>query len=363
VRLAERPDILTAEPPRQDWLLARWDNGKTVGVLPRGKTGLLTSAGGAGKTYLVSQLAIAVATGGFWLETFCVLKPGHVLLALAEEELEEAQRRIWRAANAADLSAAQRAEAAQRIDLLPLHGVSAALTSSTPAGAIIETAVAAELRTRLEQRGVEWALVVLDPLSRWAGGGIEGDNEGATRFVQVIETLTSVPGRPSVLVAHHSSKISTREGSSDARGVSAIRDGFRWQAAIDVVEDEHGGRGLRFRNKKSNYSVEFPELTLVRNTESGTEGTLRLASAAEAETLKPKPGGRAAVSDGDIRARVLDTVRRVPGLTSATQIAERTQGAKGRVLDAVKALRLDGRIIDAIDGSFEVYEPSTTNGV
>src|SRR5690606_14534133 len=113
----------------------------------------------------------------------------------------------------------QRREIAERIHLLPLAGVSVALTCSPAPGVVSPTAAADELRRLLEARGVEWSLVILDPLSRWAGGGVEADNEAATRFCQTVESLTGVPGDPTVLVAHHSSKASTRDGAADARGV------------------------------------------------------------------------------------------------------------------------------------------------
>src|SRR5690606_37428128 len=107
-----------------------------------------------------------------------------------------------------------------RIHVLPLAGVSVALTCSPERGVIMATETAGALRKQLDARGVEWSLIIIDPLSRWAGGGVEADNEAATRFCQVVETLTTVPGNPSVLVAHHSSKMSAKDGSADARGVS-----------------------------------------------------------------------------------------------------------------------------------------------
>ncbi len=339
VCLADVPEVLLEEPPPQVWLLSRWQDQRDHGVLPRGRTGLLTATGGVGKTYALIQLALAVASGGFWLDTFRAAEPGHVLLALAEEDLDEVRRRIWRAANAAELSTSERRAIADRLHILPLAGVSAALTSSPAPGVITATAVAEELRRLLEARGVDWSLVILDPLSRWAGGGVEADNEAATRFCQVVETLATVQGTPSVLVAHHSSKTSAKDGAADARGVTGIRDGFRWQASMDaVVTDDL--RGVILRNRKSNYSLEFPDLALVRNQEPGTEGTLRLATDSEAEALGLK-GGSTAV---DYLARVLETIERCPGLTSASKVAERTKGRKSEILDAVKDLLQAGRI-------------------
>jgi AAA domain-containing protein len=197
------------------------------------------------------------------------------------------RRRIWRALNAEQMTVAKRTEIATRIHLLPLHGVPIALTYSPSPGSVSETDFAAALREKLNGFGVDWSLLILDPLSRWAGGGIESNNEAATRFVQVIETLTTVRGTPAVLVAHHSSQTSTQAGKSDARGVTGIRDGFRWQASMDAITSDDGGvDGVQFSNPKSNYSLRFRPLLLIRNTDPGIEGTLRLASESEAGTLR-----------------------------------------------------------------------------
>jgi hypothetical protein len=243
---------------------------------------------------------------------------------------------------------------AQHIDLVPLAGVSVALTQSPSPGVIVATQMADMLRQRLEQRGVEWALVVIEPLSRWAGGGIEADNEAATRFVQIVESFNELPGRPTVLLAHHSSKVSAKDGASDARGVTGIRDGFRWMAAMDAFEDEQGREWVRFRHRKSNYSAKFPDLVLARNEEPGIEGTVRLATEAEVAALEPPKA--IDVTDEAIEARVLETVAARDGLTSATAIAGVTQGTKQRILAAVKNLRREGRL-EFTDGKFVVAEP------
>ncbi len=360
VSVASCPNLLIDQPPKQNWLLTRWGERRDIGVLPRGKAGMITGTGGTGKTYAIMQLALAVATAGFWLETFRVTAPGHVLLAVAEEDLEEATRRLWRAANALGLSTEQRREAAERIHLLPLHGVPVALTCSPAPGVIAETEAAGELRKRIEAHGVDWSLIIFDPLSRWAGGGVEGDNEAATRFCQAVEKFTTVRGNPAVLVAHHSSKVSAKDGASDARGVTGIRDGFRWQATMDAVQDgEAGLEGVLFRNRKSNYSALFPDLVLARNAEPGIEGTLRLASEDEAQTLGSKQGADR-LSDDDYVERVLETVRRRSGLRTPSAIAELTRGTRTKVLDAVKLARRDGLLVLASDG-FEVRASEESN--
>lgn len=357
VNLSDSPEWLTDAPPPQTWLLKRWHEGRDQGVFPRGRTGLLNATGGVGKTYSLIQLGLAVASAGFWFETFRAAEAGHVLFALAEEDVDEARRRLWRAANALDMTPSERREIAGRIHLLPLAGVSVALTCSPTKGSIVATEMADELRQAIESQAVDWALIIIDPLSRWAGGGVEADNEAATRFCQVVETLTTVRGNPSVLVAHHSSKTSAKDGTADARGVTGIRDGFRWQVTMDAVSDG-STRGILLRNRKSNYSLEFDDLVLVKNQEPGTEGTLRLATPDEASRLVPGKKSKAE-AEGDVQAKVLAVVASHPGLTSMTQIAERTPARKSDVLHAVKVLRGENRLLFSKTAGFYVNEPES----
>lgn len=241
------------------------------------------------------------------------------------------------------MSVDQRKDAAQRIDLLPLHGASVCLTCSTAHGATRPTEIATALRRKLDERDVDWALLLIDPLSRWAGGGVEADNEAATRFAQVVETLCGVRGNPNAVLAHHSSKVSASSGDSDARGVTGIRDAFRWQVSLDVVRSDDGRRAIRLRNKKSNYSLEFDDLILIRNNRPGTEGTLRLAT--EAEACEFRTAGERGIGDAELRARVLATVNEHTGLKTASDIAARTTGTRQKILAAVKTLMSAGTLV------------------
>lgn len=292
VSLADNPNLLIDTPPAQHWLLTTCRDGREVGVFPRGKTGLLVGAGGVSKTMAATQLGVALARGGFFLDTFRAAEPGHVLMALAEEELEECTRRLWRACNALELGPDQRKDLAQRMHLLPLHGCPVAMLRAPTMGAFEVTAIATQLKQAMLDRQVDWGAVILDPLARWSGGGAERDNEAATQFVQIVEDLTKVRGNPSGLLVHHSSKASIATGNSDPRGVSGLHDGFRWVANMDVLKSKDGQRAVRLHNSKSNYSPEFDDLLLVRNIDRGIEGTLRLATQYEAQQFGLSDDGR-----------------------------------------------------------------------
>jgi RecA-family ATPase len=279
--LADRDgDWFNTEPPARRYLLSDAKGG----VLPLGRVGMLAAGGGMGKSWALTQLALAVATGRPWLG-FKVDQPGNVLLALAEEEQAELQRRLYYASQELGLTADERRLATERILPLPLAGRSVALTyAAEQAGKDqdVSTAFAAALELRL--RLFTWSLLILDPVSRFAGPDVEIDNAAATRFVQQLERLTAAPGNPTVLVAHHTAK-GTRNGQSTAsaaRGSSALTDGIRWQANLDPITEKSGGKDepprivagfACLRVTKSNYG-RYPEPVYVQRVDD-RHGVLR----------------------------------------------------------------------------------------
>jgi hypothetical protein len=263
-------DWLSTPPPERRWLLER--------VLPLGKVGMLVAAGGVGKTMALVQLALSVATGREWLDHFGTPNPGHVLLALGEEDEGEIRRRMYNAACAMCLTDEQKRVAADRIVALPLAGTSVALTESD-GRSTTESATLHALRKRLDGAAHDWRLIILDPLSRFAGCDTEKDNNAATRFIEVVESLAMSKGGPTVLLAHHTNKASRLQESesttANARGASALTDGVRWVANLD-----REGDGLaKIAVTKNNYELCGPSLTLVRMD----GGVLRAEKPAELE--------------------------------------------------------------------------------
>jgi RecA-family ATPase len=235
---------LPAEPPPRRYLLQRPAEPQDPslheqGFLPLGKVGMLAAAGGAGKTMALVQLAVSVATGRPWLGHYGVPvgSRGRVVLALAEEDTDEAHRRLYAVRRGLALSEQEWADVLDRITLLALAGdVVQLVAAQGKDGRTEETDVLRELRERLASGGEDWKLVVLDPLSRWAGSETETDNYAATRFVTAIESLTRAPGNPTVLLSHHTTK-AARQGlgageATAARGASALTDGVRWVANL-----------------------------------------------------------------------------------------------------------------------------------
>jgi len=287
------------------------------GILPRGVVGLLAAAGGSGKTMLLTELAVAVATARPWLGHYEVAEPGRVLLALAEEDEAECRRRLWRACR--ELDERERRIVTERVVCLPLRGCDVALAVVTPAGHIVPTATHEVLRRHLvdEAGPAGWAAVLLDPLSRFGCGNAEGDNAAATTTVQLLERLAEVPGRPVVIMAHHSSKLARRLGQVDARGVTGLTDAARWVATLTGTDD-----GATLTVEKNNYAPPSEPVQLVRDE----GGMLRAPSAAEqAERERHREAAAADRARADhlrVAAAAADILAMRPGLSLRSLRAE-----------------------------------------
>lgn len=335
------PDRLLERPPAREWLLSR--NG--AGVLPAGRVGMLVAAGGAGKTMALCQLALSVACGQPWLDTFEVSRPGAVLLALAEEDSAEIQRRLFAAANLAGMSRDERERAAHRLVALPLAGRHVPLTESDGAGNCRTTVLRDELMRTLDALRVDWSLLVLDPLARFAGADVERDSYAATHLVQTFESLCELRGRPTVLAAHHSAKWARRSdapatGAEAARGATALTDGVRWVAQLDA----DGPSAAVLRVTKQNYGPPVDDLLLLRDPEH--QGALRPMGeterddhVAKREERRERRSGRAPVTDAELDERITGVLRQhgpQPSLRALMRLGVR--GETSRICARARAL-------------------------
>jgi len=313
---------LTTKPEPRRWLLMRQGQNGDVGLFPAGKVGILSAPGGTGKTMTLAGLALAVATGRPWLQAggagdngkpggrgFPVASPGRVALLLGEEDADDIGSRLYYSARLMELRPHEVELAARRVIVGPLAGEDVSLVTEN--GEL--SARAAALYARLEAMSDEsdpWALILVDPLSRFGGIGAEADNALATRAIQALERLTRLPGRPAVLMAHHERK-GGGEGAEAVRGASAIVDGARWVARLSPVKTrtgkrwttKNGDRCVSFEVVKTNYGPPLDEpLVLVLNGER--HGALRVAFDGEGPTAddlndEPKPPARPSTPKGD----------------------------------------------------------------
>lgn len=305
-------DWLTTNPPPRRWLArdTRDIDGKPAeadkrpGVLSRKIVGILASAGGVGKTFALCELAALVAGGGtgthgcLWLDRFAV-EDGPVLFLAGEETGDELRRRLFAVVRRLSTNATGRLhgpalDAIRRnLVIVPTAGVSdLPLLRLDAGGNLAPSARHAEIVARLNAPpgGEGWALVLVDPMVRWAAGDIDRDNMAASALIGAFEAFTKAPGGPTVLVAHHTSK-DARKGdvaptaeaaTAGIRGASAITDNARWAAQLTPGRRFEGApEEIHFAVTKSNYGAR-PNVKLVRSD----EGPLRGATKADDEAIK-----------------------------------------------------------------------------
>lgn len=278
----------------QRWLLRQPDG---QGCLARGIVGVITATGGTGKTWALIDLAVSVAAGVPWLGHFPVAESGTVVLALAEEGRDTVLTRLRAVLEARGVTDR---EVIQRIKILPLSGELVRLTTlGDDRRTLVPTEAYNQFRDVLTQLG-PLAMVGIDPLSRWAGGGVETDNELATQFITWIERLRTVPGEPTIMQTSHSARAAAELGKANVRGASAIQDAARWVAALN---QPNAGDPLLLSQIKSNGSRAFAPVTLARG-----EGGALLAESKADELFRRK---QTEAAESLRRSEAADSVRHV----------------------------------------------------
>ncbi len=362
----------TDAPPKRRWLLRDGRTALSTGVLPLGKVGLLIAEGGAGKTMTLVALAIAGATGATWFGCYVVATAGRVLLLLGEEDAEEVHRRCYSVARATGAPVPKPGS----ITVLPLAGLPCPMVEADEKGNAQDAAFLHWLRSYIAQHG-PFTLILVDPLSRFAGADAEIDNAAATRFVQALESIATETGA-TVIVAHHTNKTARGNGAAvtgaSARGSSAIYDGVRWAAALSSEHVEMGdpdtaarlGELVTLSIVKSNYSRKGEPLLLRRDQENGgallpldeidlqmvRDARAHLAPRVQRQAKRDEAGKARTTSVADaIRA----ALRTAPGLSGrkllAAVVARLGQCSRPTLDAAVAALGAEIRTVDGPDRS------------
>ena len=346
------PEWFTTKPARNSWLLRDARTDKSVGVLRLGKVGALIAEGGAGKTMALVQLALCVATGDRWLGCLQVAPEGvgRVLLVLGEEDASEVHRRVY---NAAQIHPSRVPEGS--IVTLPLAGYPCAFLTAAQREAgwnaePVESQFFVQVCAYLKANG-PWKLIVIDPLSRFAGRDAEKDNAAATRFVQTCEHIAKITGA-TVIVAHHTNKLARGAnsvvGTDASRGSTALTDGFRWVASIRGEPLPKGMTDLPEHLRdlatvevtKSNYSHRGDPISLRREpTHGGALSLLDDVDRRTVEAARPNPKAAKAAereTDAEEKARRVTIRQELARSDRARQDADRRDAEDARALEILR---------------------------
>ena len=216
-------NAFTTEPPPLDFVLP--------GMIA-GTVGALVAQGGAGKSWIALELAMAVAGGPDLLE-IGIEATGPVLYLPAEDPELALRHRLFDAAP--QLDDAAQAQLAEALEIVPLMG--RAVDLMTPAWA-----------SAVERMAEGKRLVVIDTLRRFHSGD-ENSSSDMAKLLGVMERLCASTGT-SMLFLHHTAKGASLNGSGDqqqaSRGSSVLVDnvrGCQWNL-VGMSEAEARGHGV-----------------------------------------------------------------------------------------------------------------------
>ncbi|MDE0464622.1 MAG: AAA family ATPase [Caldilineaceae bacterium] len=277
------------KPPDRRWLIRGW--------VPRGRVGMLTGAGGRGKSWLALQLAARVVTGsGEWLSRWGANKPamrpveasGPVLYATWEDETVEFVRRIG-----TDMAA--QCEDLHIVDLAgsgPVWGLP--VGSSTQArGGLLETG--RQLRAAAEQIGA--ILLVVDSLA-----GAYGSNENDRAAVREFMAHWDAWGRSAdctVMLIAHPPKEEERaggggySGSTDWHGASR----WRWELSSGGQDDDRE----RLACEKASYAMR-PDPVYLERVAKSANGLIAGQWKEAADQTTPEAANSASQCRGETQA-------------------------------------------------------------
>lgn len=186
--------------------------------LRAGQVALVTAPGGTGKSYLLLEIAMSVASGTTLLPGLEAKTAGKVCLLNFEDDSFDIQQRgnaILR--NFKNLNPSE-----ENLYVASMSGQTLSLLNSR--GEINEEDV-----SWLKEQCKDMRLVVLDPLSHLHTAD-ENSASQMSKLVQVLKGIGQETGT-GIIIAHHTSKASALNGQADlqqsARGSSALVDASR----------------------------------------------------------------------------------------------------------------------------------------
>lgn len=244
--------------------------------LPLGKFGIVTGTGGTGKTHLLTQLAISVATGEKWLGHFNVTNPGKVVLLLGEEGIVEVKRRLLKAINKKYQFSDGKflSRLSENLIIMPIRGVDTRITDE----GFNDTNFMHYLKSELA--GKDLKLIIMDPAIQFMPLGAENNAVVSTLFAKKLNQLIAETGNPTLIITHHNNY---RELVAERRqnGAQGLFDAARWVVNLELIPFrrdpaavrlpwvvDHYPQFVAFRHVKSTYT-KLMEYCILRRDEHG----------------------------------------------------------------------------------------------
>ena len=186
------------------------------GILRQGHTLLVTARSKAGKTFLMLQLAVAVACGGNWLGRAC--KSGRVLFVNPEVDPPSAENRLH---DVAEAMAASLEAVKENVDFWHLRG---------HVQGIKDTARALYARVK---RG-DYALIIFDSVYELYEGD-ENSADDARKFFHVVDEIAKRLDCSIAMTHHHAKGIRADLDALD-RGSGSGVFGRKPDAPLDMIQ-------------------------------------------------------------------------------------------------------------------------------
>lgn len=246
--------------------------------VPKGKVVQLTGEGGIGKTTVLTQVAMTVASGhdfGIFPETSPT--PHRVVMILGEDELRDVKDRMKRILSSFPVNEQVMNDLNQNIRFIPLYGKDIKILT-TGNKSTSRSDFHAQLIEELKLFKTD--LLIYDSFSR-ASNAPENDNNLATEVVSAFETIAMDVNCAVVFISHTGKPTNFGQGKTSqtpnsARGASAIGCSVRKTYVLTKIKDNPNGCKTGKRNdlgptltlstSKTNIGKQGHPLTLTMNS-------------------------------------------------------------------------------------------------
>ena len=292
-----RPEFATSEPPPVDWIIE--------GVLEAGQRGLLVAEGGTGKSYLLLQMALSIATGAKFMGKWDVKKTGKTMFLSVEDENDKVWRRFK---NSCQRMGIDQTEAVNNVRFVPATGENVLLTVKGADGECEQTPVVDELIAGLKEIE-DLRLLVIDPASHFRGGSVNAA-EDASRFVQALTRISKEAGC-AIVVANHTNKgsgESDEPNQNDNLGSVMFTNGMRFQWNLRTMIDKEA-KAVGIHDDAERKLHKSLTLTKVNEGIAGEKAWLKSTPGFGGALKAVDLGAKAAFAKAGVEVRVLDLIK------------------------------------------------------